>query len=83
MKISRTIMRVDSTTHESQLYWIEAETRQVMNVGLNRPKSLSYFTNKVPSLIATEAYGGSRHWSRMLPAFGHEARLPEAFLSPP
>ena len=81
---SRLITRVDSATHESQLYWIETETRQGMNVGLNGPKSLSYFANRVPSLIATEACGGSQHWARKLPAFGHEApNLPEAFLSPP
>ena len=75
---------MDVATHVFQLYWLDLGTGGKMNVRPNRTKFLSHFANRVPSLIATEACGGSPHWARKLPAFGHQARnLPEAFLSPP
>ena len=71
MEISKTIVGVDTA---KQLYWVDVETGEEMNVRLSRKKFLRHFANRVPCLVAMEACGGSQHWARQLQALGHEVR---------
>ena len=66
MKTSRTIMGVDVAKHVFQVYWVDVDTGEEMNICLARAKFLSHFANRAPCLIAVEACGGSQHWARHL-----------------
>ena len=83
MKNSKTIVGVDTAKRVFQLYWVEPETGEEMNVRLSRTKFLRYFANRVPCLVAMEACSGTQHWARQLQALGHEIRiLPARTVSP-
>ena len=48
MKSSKTIVGVDTAKRVFQLYWVEPETGEEMNVRLSRTKFLRHFVNRVP-----------------------------------
>ena len=75
MKTSRMIVGVDVAKHVFQLYWVDLETGEEMNLRLTRAKFLRHFANHVPCLVALEACGGSQHWARHLQELGHEVRI--------
>lgn len=75
MEISKTIVGVDTAKRVFQLYWVDTETGEEMNVRLSRKKFLRHFANHAPCLVAMEACGGSQHWARQLQALGHEVRI--------
>ena len=64
--ISRLIVGVDIAKRVFQLYWVEKDTGEEMNVRLSRAKFLNHFANRAPCLVAMEACGGSQHWARRL-----------------
>ena len=83
MKSSKTIVGVDTAKRVFQLYWVEPETGEEMNVRLSRSKFLRHFANLLPCLVAMEACSGTQHWARQLQALGHEVRiLPARTVSP-
>ena len=83
MKSSKTIVGVDTAKRVFQLYWVEPETGEEMNVRLSRTKFLRHVVNRVPCLVAMEACSGTQHWARQLQSFGHEVRiLPARTVSP-
>ena len=83
MKSSKTIVGVDTAKRVFQLYWVEPETGEEMNVRLSRTKFLRHFVNRVPCLVAMEACSGTQHWARQLQSFRHEVRiLPARTVSP-
>ena len=73
--ISRMIVGVDIAKRVFQLYWVEMDTVEEMNVRLSRAKFLNHFANRAPCLVAMEACGGSQHWARRLLSYGHEVRI--------
>jgi len=73
--ISRMIVGVDIAKRVFQLYWVEMDTGEEMNVRLGRAKFLNHFANRAPCLVAMEACGGSQHWARRLLSYGHEVRI--------
>ena len=75
MKTNRMIVGVDVAKHVFQLYWVDVETGEEMNLRLTRAKFLRHFANHVPCLVAMEACGGSQHWARHLQELGHEVRI--------
>ena len=75
MKTSRMIVGVDVAKHVFQLYWVDWETGEEINLRLTRAKFLRHFANHVPCLVALEACGGSQHWARHLQEIGHEVRI--------
>ena len=75
MKTSRMIVGVDVAKHVFQLYWIDMETGEEMNLRLTRAKFLKHFANHARCLVALEACGGSQHWARRLQELGHEVRI--------
>ena len=75
MEISKTIVGVDTAKRVFQLYWVDTETGEEMNVRLSRKKFLKHFANHSPCLVAMEACGGTQHWARQLQALGHEVRI--------
>ena len=75
MKTNRTIVGVDTAKRVFQLYWVDMETGEIIDLKLTRAKFLQHFANRVPCLIGMEACGGSQHWARRLRELGHEVRL--------
>ena len=75
MKISRTVVGVDTAKRVFQLYWVDMETGEIVDLRLTRTKFLEHFANRAPCLVALEACGGSQHWGRRLRELGHEVRL--------
>ena len=75
MKTSATVVGVDTAKRVFQLYWVDMETGEIMNLKLSRAKFLEHFANRTPCLVAMEACGGSQHWARRIFELGHEVRL--------
>ncbi|MCY4503357.1 MAG: IS110 family transposase [Alphaproteobacteria bacterium] len=75
MKANRTVVGVDTAKRVFQLYWVDMETGEVVDLKLTRAKFLKHFAARAPCVVAMEACGGSQHWARELRALGHEARL--------
>jgi len=66
---------VDIAKSVVQLYYIEAETGEIVNKPVKRVAFLEHFANRSPFLIGMEACGGSQHWASKLPAMGHQLKL--------
>ena len=75
MTSSRMIVGVDTAKRVFQLYLVELDTGEEMNVRVSRAKFLEHFANRVPCLVTMEACGGSQYWARQLRALGQEVRL--------
>ena len=75
MKTNRTVVGVDTAKRVFQLYWLDMETGEIVDLKLSRAKFLEHFANRAPCLVAMEACGGSQHWARRLGELGHEPRL--------
>jgi hypothetical protein len=58
-----------------QLYYINAETGEIVNKPVKRVAFLELFVNRSPCLIGMEACGGSQHWARKLTAMCHQVKL--------
>ena len=75
MKCNKTVVGVDTAKRVFQLYWVDMETGEIVDLRLSRAKFLEHFVNRAPCLVAMEACGGSQHWARRLLALGHQVRL--------
>ena len=75
MKCKKTVVGVDTAKRAFQLYWVDMETGEIVDLRLSRAKFLEHFVNRAPCLVAMEACGGSQHWARRLLALGHQVRL--------
>ena len=75
MKCNRAVVGVDTAKRVFQLYWVDMETGEIVDLRLTRAKFLEHFVNRAPCLVAMEACGGSQHWARRLLALGHQVRL--------
>ena len=75
METNRTVVGVDTAKRVFQLYWVDTETGEVVDLKLTRAKFLKHFAGRARCVVAMEACGGSQHWARALRALGHEARL--------
>ena len=83
MKCNKTVVGVDTAKRVFQLYWVDMETGEIVDLRLSRAKFLEHFVNRAPCLVAMEACGGSQHWARRLLALGHQVRLlPEKMVRP-
>jgi transposase len=70
-----TTVGVDIAKSVMQLYYIDAETGEIVNKPVKRVAFLEHFANRSPCLIGMEACGGSQHWARKLTAMGHQVKL--------
>ena len=61
MKTNRTVVGVDTAKRVFQLYWVDMETGEIMDLKLTRAKFLEHFANRAPYLIGMEACGASQH----------------------
>jgi transposase len=69
------VVGVDTAKNVFQVYAVEQETGEVINMQLKRAHFLEWFANREPCLIGMEACGGSQHWARRLQELGHDVKL--------
>jgi transposase len=69
------VVGVDIAKSVFQVYTVEQETGEVINISIKRAQFLQWFANRAPCLIGMEACGGSQHWARRLQEMGHEVKL--------
>ena len=66
-----------------QMYWVEAETGEIVNRRFGRDELIRFLAQRPPGRIALEACGSAHWWSRKIKALGHEAVLLHAkFIRP-
>ena len=75
METNKMVVGVDTAKRVFQLYWVDNQTGEIVDLKLTRAKFLEHFANRAPCLVAMEACGGSQHWARRLRELGHEVRL--------
>jgi len=75
MEANRIVVGVDTAKRVFQLYRVDRETGEIVDLRLTRSKFLEHFANRAPCVVGMEAYGGSQHWARRLRELGHEVRL--------
>ena len=72
MKVTRTVVGVDTAKRVFQLHWVDPETGEMVDRRLSRAKFLEHFANRAACVVGMEACGGSQHWARRLGELGHE-----------
>ena len=83
METNRAVVGVDTAKRVFQLYWVEPDTGEIIDLKLTRARFLEHFANRASCLVAMEACGGSQHWARRLRELGHEVRLVPAKMVQP
>ena len=56
------VVGVDTAKRVFQLYWVDNQTGEIVDLKLTRAKFLEHFANRAPCLVAMEACGGC--WRR-------------------
>ena len=75
MKISLTVVGVDTAKRVFQLHWVERDTCENMHIRRTRAEFLKHFPHRAPCRIMIETFGGSQHWMRQQRVLGHEVTL--------
>lgn len=58
-----------------QLYWVEAETGEVVNRRFGREESIAFLAQRPAGRVALEACGSGHWWARKIKSLGHEVVL--------
>ena len=69
------VIGLDIAKHVLQLYTVDMNTGEMINIQIKRAKVLEHFVNMAPRLIAIEACGGAHYWAREFERQGHSVRL--------
>lgn len=69
------VIGLDIAKNVFQLYTVDMQTGEMINVQIKRAKVLEHFANMPACLIAIEACGGAHHWAREFERLGHSVRL--------
>ena len=69
------VVGLDIAKNVFQLYTVDMQSGEIVNMQLKRAKVLEHFANKSPCLVGIEACGGAHHWARKLQQLGHSVRL--------
>ena len=66
-----------------QMYWVEAETGEILNRRFVRDELIRFLAQRPPGRVALEACGSAHWWARKIKALGHEVVLLHAkFIRP-
>lgn len=70
-----TTIAVDIAKRTFDLYWVDAQTGEVVSKSMTRAKFEQFMRMREPSRVVLEAGGSAHYWGRWLERQGHEARL--------
>src|SRR5262249_17339168 len=66
-----------------QMYWIEAQTGEIVNRRFGREELIGFLAQRPAGRVALEACGSAHWWARKIKALGHEVVLLHAkFIRP-
>ena len=81
--MNATTYGLDVAKRVFQMYWVEAQTGEVMNRRFGRDELIAFLAQRPVGRVALEASGSGHWWARKIKALGHEAVLLHAkFIRP-
>lgn len=81
--MNATTYGLDVAKRVFQLYWVDAETGEIVNRRFARGELIEFLSCRLPGRVALEACGSGHWWARKIRALGHEVVLPHAkFIRP-
>lgn len=81
--MNATTYGLDIAKRVFQLYWVEAETGEIVSRRFSRQALIEFLGQRAPGRVALEACGSAHWWARKLMALGHEVMLMHAkFIRP-
>ncbi|MDQ0086522.1 transposase [Variovorax boronicumulans] len=81
--MNRTTYGLDIAKRVFQMYWVDADTGEIVNRRFSRTELIEFLSKSSPGRVALEACGSGHWWARKIRAFGHEAVLLHAKLIRP
>ncbi|XUW88270.1 IS110 family transposase (plasmid) [Burkholderia sp. M6-3] len=81
--MNATTFGLDIAKRTFQMYWIEAETGEVVNRRFTKQQLIEFLGQRAASRVALEACGSAHWWARKIAALGHQVVLLHArFIRP-
>jgi transposase len=81
--MNATTYGLDVAKRVFQMYWVEAQTGEIVNRRFGRDELISFLAQQLPGRVALEACGSGHWWARKIKALGHEVVLLHAkFIRP-
>lgn len=81
--MNTTTFGLDIAKRTFQMYWVEAETGEIVNRRFSKQQLIEFLGQRSAGLVALEACGSAHWWARKLVALGHEVVLLHArFIRP-
>ena len=81
--MNRTTYGLDIAKRVFQMYWVDADTGEIVNRRFSRTELLDFLSKSSAGRVALEACGSGHWWARKIRALGHEAVLLHAkFIRP-
>ena len=81
--MNATTYGLDVAKRVFQMYWVDAETGEIVNRRFGRDDLIQYLSRRPPGRVALEACGSAHWWARKIKALGHEVVLLHAkFIRP-
>ena len=81
--MNATTYGLDVAKRVFQLYWVEAQTGEIVNRRFGRDELIRFLAQRPEGRVALEACGSGHWWARKIQALGHEAVLLHAkFIRP-
>ncbi|OXC76066.1 IS110 family transposase [Caballeronia sordidicola] len=78
-----TTFGLDIAKRAFQMYWVEAETGEIVNRRFTKQQLIEFLGQRAPGRVALEACGSAHWWARKIVALGHEVVLLHArFIRP-
>jgi transposase len=81
--MNATTYGLDVAKRVFQMYWVEAETGEILNRRFGRDELIRFLAQRPAGRVALEACGSAHWWARTIKALGHEVVLLHAkFIRP-
>jgi transposase len=73
--MNATTYGLDVAKRVFQLYWVEAETGEIVNKKMGRKELIEFLATRSAGRVALEACGSGHYWARKIASLGHQAVL--------
>jgi transposase len=81
--MNTTTFGLDIAKRTFQMYWVEAETGEIVNRRFSKQQLIEFLGQRSAGLVALEACGSAHWWARKIVALGHKVVLLHArFIRP-
>lgn len=73
--MNTTTFGLDIAKRTFQMYWVEAETGEILNRRFSKQQLIEFLGQRSAGLVALKACGSAHWWARQIVALGHEVVL--------